>query len=179
MVHALALIEAHIDFPEEEIGEAALAEMIRKSAAAAAILGDLLSHFSEGKVLRDGVAVLIAGKPNFGRSKLLNTLLALELLAWELREALQAVGEVTGEPTRTKCSISYSDSSASGNRLLRRTRNRNGFVPRETKQLHQPGSRGCGWDTVSLKNICGTCEDHNPSRPPLNLRGGETFFPPS
>jgi len=72
---SLALVEAYIDFPEDDIGEADTAAI---KTAAAASLGDverLLAGYDEGRIVRDGVAVLIVGKPNAGKSSLLNRLL--------------------------------------------------------------------------------------------------------
>lgn len=75
LARSLAMVEAYIDFPEEDIG-AADAEGVRRGAEEALTeLEQLLAGFEEGRILREGVSVLIAGKPNVGKSSLLNRLL--------------------------------------------------------------------------------------------------------
>jgi tRNA modification GTPase len=76
LLQVLATLEAAIDFPDEEIETLEgieLAERLRSQ-----VLGpvtDLLTRYENGRILREGLAVIIAGKPNVGKSKLLNTLL--------------------------------------------------------------------------------------------------------
>lgn len=72
---SLALIEAYIDFPEDEIllpDNKEIESSVRQSLEQ---MDELLEGFREGRVIREGVSVLIAGKPNVGKSSLLNTLL--------------------------------------------------------------------------------------------------------
>jgi tRNA modification GTPase len=105
VVQALALIEAHLDFPEEDIGQAATTEISRLVEGASESISLLLSGFSEGKVLRDGVATLIAGKPNVGKSSLLNTLLKekraiVTALPGTTRDIIEEVVNIGGLPVR-------------------------------------------------------------------------------
>jgi tRNA modification GTPase len=67
-------VEAAIDFPEEEIdflSDGALRSRLDESAAA---FRTLLSEARQGRVLRDGFQLVIVGKPNAGKSSLLNLL---------------------------------------------------------------------------------------------------------
>ncbi|CAH2032712.1 tRNA uridine-5-carboxymethylaminomethyl(34) synthesis GTPase MnmE [Trichlorobacter ammonificans] len=75
LTRSLAMVEAYIDFPEEDIGEADAGGMRRAVVAALAEIEQLLARFEEGRILREGVSVLIVGKPNAGKSSLLNRLL--------------------------------------------------------------------------------------------------------
>lgn len=75
LLSALSLVEAYIDFPEDDLGAADTAAIEAAVAAAQGIIGSLLAGFDDGRVLREGISVLIMGKPNAGKSSLLNRLL--------------------------------------------------------------------------------------------------------
>lgn len=72
---SLAMVEAYIDFPDEDMGAQDLGKVFSDLHVAISLTDSLVSTYTEGKVLRDGVSVMIAGKPNVGKSSLLNTLL--------------------------------------------------------------------------------------------------------
>ncbi len=67
-------VEAAIDFPEEEIDFLADEALARRIDDCAAAFDDLLARASIGRVLRDGFRVVIAGRPNAGKSSLMNRL---------------------------------------------------------------------------------------------------------
>ena len=71
----LAFIEAYIDFPEDDIGEADIIALRTGVSDALDEIDSLLAGFDEGRILREGISVLIVGKPNVGKSSLLNCLL--------------------------------------------------------------------------------------------------------
>jgi tRNA modification GTPase len=75
LLHALALIEAYIDFPEDDLGSTDISTITSLVSEARTHIGQLIAGFEEGRILREGISVLIVGKPNAGKSSLLNRLL--------------------------------------------------------------------------------------------------------
>ncbi len=67
-------MEAALDFPEEEIDFLASDEMLERAVNLRSSFEKLLVTTRQGRLLRDGLTVVIAGKPNAGKSSLLNQL---------------------------------------------------------------------------------------------------------
>ena len=78
LLSLLVSTEAGLDFPEEEVEEVPHEDFTGGLEEAAALLKKLLRTHDEGRVLREGVKVLILGRPNVGKSSLLNILLKEE-----------------------------------------------------------------------------------------------------
>ena len=78
----IAELSAHLaawaDFPEEDVPELTEHELLQKLEQAEGALSTLLSTFDSGKIYREGVVTVIAGRPNTGKSTLMNLLSGCE-----------------------------------------------------------------------------------------------------
>ena len=87
IVDLLVDIEANIDYPEYDIEEVRREKIIEILSENIKKLDKLEQSFDSGKILRDGISTVIVGKPNVGKSSLLNRL---------LREERAIVTEIAG-----------------------------------------------------------------------------------
>ncbi|MFO1362749.1 MAG: tRNA uridine-5-carboxymethylaminomethyl(34) synthesis GTPase MnmE [Burkholderiales bacterium] len=103
LVELRALVEATLDFPEEEVDALDRADARGRLDRLRAGLADTLERARQGSLLRTGLHVVIAGQPNVGKSSLLNRLAGEELaivtpIPGTTRDTIRQAIELEGVP---------------------------------------------------------------------------------
>jgi len=116
LIHLRMLVEATLDFPEEEIDFLQKADAAGQLLKLQAQLAAVQQRARQGALLREGIKVVIAGQPNAGKSSLLNALAGAELaivsaVAGTTRDVVSQTIQIHGVPLHVADTAGLRESS--------------------------------------------------------------------
>lgn len=119
-IHLRMLVEASIDFPEEDIDFIKATQTTEKISDISKELARIIKNAEQGKLLKSGVNVVIAGQPNAGKSSLLNVLSDNEVaivtdIAGTTRDVISQTVSIEGVPFHVFDTAGLRDEEYTGN----------------------------------------------------------------
>lgn len=105
LLELIALLEAGIDFADNDVDVAPIAEILRRIQLVSTAVGKLASSFAFGKLVHAGFSLAIVGRPNVGKSSLFNRLLEQDRaivtdIPGTTRDLVSEVAAIEGIPIR-------------------------------------------------------------------------------
>lgn len=116
LIDARMLVEASLDFPEEDVDILQQADLWGRLSAIAEALERIYRNARQGALLREGMKIVLAGQPNAGKSSLLNALAGAELaivspIAGTTRDKVQHTIQIEGVPVHVIDTAGLRDST--------------------------------------------------------------------
>lgn len=101
LIEICSLLELELDFSEEDVVFASREDMVQKLEKILEVIQKLLSGFEVGRIYREGIRIVLIGKPNVGKSSVMNCLLEKErVLVTEIpgttRDTVEDVLDISG-----------------------------------------------------------------------------------
>lgn len=105
LTDVLVDVAVNIDYPDEDIEELTYNKLIERLSKVSSDIKNLLASSKSGKILRDGFSVVIVGKPNVGKSSLMNGLLKesraiVTEIPGTTRDTIEEFANIRGIPVR-------------------------------------------------------------------------------